>query len=48
MTIVTKLSKQMINHEEVPLINLHDPSITWFCEVTLQIKYNIPPFAQDQ
>ena len=36
MTI--KLSKVVTENEELPLIRLPYPSITWFCEVTRRIK----------
>ena len=35
-------------YEEIPLIKLHYPPITWFCEVMWHIKYFISPFALDQ
>ena len=33
--------------KELPPINLHDPSMSWSCEVTWQIKYTISPSAED-
>ena len=46
--MVTKLGRVVIYHEELPLIKLLDPSITWFCKVTGHAKYFISPFALDQ
>ena len=34
-----KLGKVLTNHEELSFKKFHDPSTTWFCEVTGQIKY---------
>ena len=46
--MATKLGKVLIYLEDLPLINLLDPSITWFCEVMRYIKYYISPLALDQ
>ena len=46
--MATKLGKVVIYLEELPLIKLLDPSITWFCKVTWHVKYFISPFALDQ
>ena len=43
--MATKLGNAVTHHKELLLINLLDPSITWFCEVTSNIKYFISPFA---
>ena len=37
--MASKLAKVVIYHEELPLIKLLDPSITWFCKVTWHVKY---------
>ena len=39
MPMVTKLIRVMRYREELPPINLHDPSMKWTCEALLQIKY---------
>ena len=46
--MATKLGKVVIYLEELPLIKLLDPSITWFCKVTWHVKCFISPFALDQ
>ena len=43
-----KLGKVVVYHEELPLINLLDPSKTWFCKVTWHVKYFISPLALEQ
>ena len=42
-----KHNRVVAYNEELSLIKLHDPSITWFCEVTRQIRYFICPLALD-
>ena len=37
--MVTKFGGVVTYHEELPLLKLYGPSITWFCEVTRKIKY---------
>ena len=39
MPIVTKLIRVVRYREELPPINLDDPSMKWTCEPLLQIKY---------
>ena len=34
----TKFGRVVTYNEELPLTKLHDPSITWVCEVTVQTK----------
>ena len=41
ISMVTKLVRVVTYHEELLPINLHDPSMTWFCEVTVRVKWNI-------
>ena len=48
MPRATKCGRLMTHNEDVPPITSHDLSVTWSCEVTLQIKYAIPPLPQDQ
>ena len=45
--MVTKLVKVVTYSEELALIDLHDPSMRWSCEVTWQIKYIISSLAED-
>ena len=45
MPTANKLGKVVTHHEELPLKTLHDPSITWFCEVKWHIKYFISPYC---
>lgn len=37
--MTTKLGKMATHHDELPLIKLHYPIVTWFFEVTRHIKY---------
>ena len=46
--MTTKLGRGVAYNEELPLIKLHHPSITWFCEVKLQIADFPHPLALDQ
>ena len=46
--MTTKLDEAVICHEELPLIKLFDPSITWFCKVMWHVQYFISPLALDQ
>ena len=46
--LAPKLGKMMTCHEELALIKLIGPLISWFCEVTRHIKYFISPLALDQ
>ena len=46
MTI--KLGKMVTYHHKLSLKNLHDPSITCFCETTWIIRHFITPLALDQ
>ena len=41
--MATNFSKVVTYHEELPLIELIDPSITWFFEFTWLMKYLISP-----
>ena len=43
-----KLGRVVAYQKIVLVIKLHDPSITWFCEVTRQNKYFISPLVLDQ
>ena len=43
-----KLGKMVTYHEELPLIKLLETSLTWFCEITLHIKYFVSALALDQ
>ena len=45
--MATRLSGVLTYNEELSLIKLHVPSITWFCVVMLQIKYCISPLSLD-
>ena len=36
--MANKIDRMVTYSEEFPLVELHDPSIMWFCGVTLQIK----------
>ena len=38
---------RVIYYEELPLIKLHNPSITGYCEVTWQTEHYIFPIAED-
>ena len=46
--MATKLGMVVIYGKEVLFINLHDPSIRWFCEVKWKIKYSMFRLALDQ
>ena len=46
--MTNKLGKVATYHEELPLIKLLCPSITYFCEVMLHIKYIFSPPTLDQ
>ena len=37
--MATKLGRVVLYHKKLLIIKLHDPSITWFCKVTRQIKF---------
>ena len=38
MSVATKFGRVVIYNKMLPLIKLHDPLITWFCEVRRQIN----------
>ena len=46
--MANKIGRMVTYNEELPLVELHDPSIMWFCEVTLQIKHFLSPLGLDQ
>ena len=46
--MANKIGRMVTYNEELPLVELHDPSIMWFCEVTLQIKHFLSPIGLDQ
>ena len=48
MSVAAILDRMVTYNEELLVIKLHDPSVTWFYEITRQIKYFISPFALDQ
>ena len=47
MGIANKLGRKLAYNEELPLKKLHDPSITWACGITQQIKCVTFPLAED-
>ena len=48
MPMNTRLRKVVIYNEELPLIKLHDPSITYSCEVMLENKHLITQLPLEQ
>ena len=46
--MVTKLGMVVTCSKEVSFINLHYPSIRWFCEVTWKVKYFMFQLSLDQ
>ena len=46
--MTTTPGKMVTYYEELPLLELLDPSATWFCEVNRHIKYSISLFAPEQ
>ena len=48
ISMTTTPGKMVTYNEELPLLELLDPSATWFCEVNWHIKYSISPLAPEQ
>ena len=46
--MANELDREVRYNEELTPMKLQDPSINCFCEVALQIKHFVPPFARDQ
>ena len=46
--MATKIGIVVEYNEELPIVKLHDLSISWFCEVIWKIKYFVFPLVRDQ
>ena len=47
MPMTTKPGRIVTYIEKFPPVKSHDLSVTWSCEVRLQIKYVIYPLSED-
>ena len=47
MAMVTKLVRVVTCHKELPLVNSHDLSMRWSCEVICEIKCILSRFTED-
>ena len=44
--MATKLDRVMTYNKEFPLVRLHDPSNTWFCELGTNLMLNISTYTR--